>query len=60
MELNGGQPQPKRKAVVGKGTQKEEVDATHLSINFFFKEINNLMSSVVELFKAEFTAEEIQ
>lgn len=52
--------QPKKKIISGKGAPKEEIDPTHLTIDFFFKEINNLMNSLADLFKVEFTNEEVK
>jgi hypothetical protein len=43
--------QPKKKVISGKGIMKEDIDPTHVTIDFFFREINNLMNSLADLFR---------
>jgi hypothetical protein len=50
-ELNGEQHLSKKKSLLGKGPLKEDIDSIHLSVDFFFKEITNLMNSIIDLFK---------
>ena len=47
--MNGDAPAKKKKN--NKGIVKENVDSVHLTVDFFFEEINNLINSIVELFK---------
>jgi hypothetical protein len=55
-DLNGDAP-VKRKH--NKGAIKENVDSVHLTADFFFEEINNLMNGIVNLFRVEFSPQEI-
>ena len=42
------------------GLPKENKDLTHITIDFFFEQINELINSVIKAFKVEFTSQEVQ
>lgn len=43
---------PKKKTIPkNKGYQPQNVESLHLNVQYFFKEINNLLSSIGKLFK---------
>lgn len=59
-QLNG-EKQPSRKSrASGKGIVKEDIDPVHLTVQFFFKEINGLLTSLIDLFKVEISEEETE
>ena len=55
-ERSGDKP---KKKVANKGAEKQHKDVSHSSIDFFFEEINSLINSLTELFKVEFTPDEV-